>query len=260
MALDYPEILAKNELEDGTVSYDATEDDVYIAAHVADRGRLTKFVGEDTATQRITFVLTAAQEVDTFVFDKNFVITGGSANVALQWSTGNSPYSWNTFANITDFSDNTLPQWKTDTAVTKQYWSLYFTNLTAAPTVFNVWAGKRIALTTSPQGDFDPYNAESIDAELSNPYGVSHSVHRANKAILDAGFAGLTPTHMTDFESWWTDAGKLGLPWWWLFAPDAYAAAASSTTAPLYILSPGARRNFPFSRALRTGNLSGREV
>ena len=260
MPIDHPDILAQNVLEDCAVTYDATEDALYKAAYVANRSRLSKFLGENITPQNIVFDYGAAVAVDTFVFDKNFTITGGSSQVLFQWSDNNA--DWTTLVTMTkagDLASSLLPIWKVFDSVSHQYYRLRMTGLTAAPLIFNVWAGTRIQLDTSPFGNFDPWGALSEDVSQRSPAGVSQVVHRYLRRTFRAQFENLTDAQMLQLDSWWSQAGSAGLPWWFMWKPASYAGD-TTTYAPVYLSSPGARRDFPFYRTVRSGVIEAEEV
>lgn len=263
---DLPHILAKNFLEDATITYDATEDDVYIPDFLADRSRLSKFKGENTAPQTLIFDLAAAKEADCFVLDKDFVITGGSRRLRLQHSASvgtDNGSTWDTDAvdlNNAALTTSTLPIWKTFTAASRRYWRLLLEDITASPEIFNAWLAMRIQLTFAPYGDFDPWEEESVDIQTRSDGGGLQNIHNYSLRKMTFPWENLDDTKMAMIDEWWLYAGSLGRNWWFLWEPDAYAASPAASNAPVYLNSAGMNRKFGFYRSIRTGAINGVEV
>jgi len=261
---DYPEILSDNFLDDATATYDSTEDDVYKVDFMADRNRGSKFKGENTTPQHIVYDLGAAASCDTFVLDKDFVITGGSGrHLRLQHSETDDGSTFDTDAvdlNNAALATTSLPIWKTFTSVSRRYWRLRLEGISAAPEIFNIWLGARIALTMSPYGNFDPWKEESIDTPLSATGGGFQNVHHFSRRLLSAQFENLSDTQMAFIDSWWNEAGQDGKNWWWLWKPDEYAGSAIAKWAPVYFNSAGLVRDFGFYITQRAGIIEGRGV
>lgn len=262
MAIDYPDILAENFLEDGTVTLTGSaEDAVFKAQYAVNRSRVSKFVGDSTDPQAIKIDLGAADSANTFVLDKGWVITGGSATLKVQWSDNETDYT--TVATLTAASQlaaNTLPVWETFTAANHRYWRILLEGHTAAPTIFSVWLGTRIQLNIGPFGPFDPLLEKSVDVDLRTPAGAGQIVHRYRKRELQASFEILTDTLKADLTLVWTQAVQDGKPFFWLWKPADYASAQNSVTAPVLYLSPNGAHDYPISRTLSAGFLTGIEV
>lgn len=257
---DYPEVLAQNILEDCSVSYDATEDAIYKAQYVANRSRLSKFTGADTTPQHIVFDYGSAVSVDTFVLDREFVITGGSSQLLLQYSDNGA--DWTSLITLTkagDLADNSIPVWKTFTAESHRYWRLRLTGLTAAPTIYNAWLGTRIQMTTGPYGPFDPWAEESADNLTRTPGGAAQVSHRYSKRTHRSEWRTLIDSQAALLTTWWTQARKYGRPWWWLMWPDSYS---SNTTLyqPVMFVSPSGGREMPLEPTTRSTVIEGIEV
>ena len=147
---EFPHILAKNHLEDATVSLaedeggaPLAEDSVYRLVHLADGSRLSKWYENDYAEGiRATFAFSSAVEADTWVLDKNFVIPGASATVELQYSDDGIDWTGNVADTIPATLDSSTIYWRTFTARTKPYWRIRLTSLTGPVSVFNLWLGK----------------------------------------------------------------------------------------------------------------------
>ena len=267
MPVDYPDILAQNRFDDATVTYDATEDTVYKAEYVGNRGRTSKFVGEDTAIQNIMLDLGSALSVDTFVLDKNYSITGSPGSLILQYSDLTPPTidtdgHWTTLLTLTTASgltDNTVPSWNVFAAESHRYWRLHMTGIAAAPVIFNVWLGTRIQLDKGPLDGFDPWAEQSMDTPVSTRTGLTQIVHLYSKRKHSAQWRGLLDADMVHFELWWSQAVGSGLPWWFLWKP-ASLAGDPVVYQPICIVSPNAMRMFPFDASLRAGFTEGDEI
>jgi len=267
---DFPHILAKNYLEDSTITYkksdgsDATEDEVYIKEHLIDRSRISKFVGENTTPQYLIFDLAEEKECDCFVLDKDFIISGGAGrHLKLQHSAADDGETFDTDAvdlNNAILADNSLPIWKTFVAVSRRYWRIRLEGLTAAPEIFNIWLGKRIQLTFGPYGDFDPWEEESVDNPLRSESGGFQNVHYYSFRKFSFSWENLTDTQMTLLDQWWDEAGSTGLNWWFLWEPDNYEDNPGESNAPVYLNSAGMNRKFGFDRSVRSGVIEGMEV
>lgn len=258
--MDYPDVLSQNVLEDCTVTYDSVEDAIYKAQYVANRSRLSKFVGEDTTPQHIVFDYGAAVSVDTFVLDRNFVITGASSQLLLQYSDNN--VDWTTLLTLTkagDLATASIPVWKIFTAESHRYWRLRMTGLTAAPTIYSVWLGTRLQLTMGPYGAFDPWAEVSEDVELTNPSGVTQMVHRYSKRTHHSEWRNLIDSQATFLNTWWTQARKQGKPWWFLMWPGSLSGDPT-TYQPVLFVSPSGGRSMPFDPTTRSTTIDGVEV
>jgi len=264
---DLPHILAKTFFEDAAITYDATEDGVYVKEFLADRSRLSKFKGENTTPQHLIFDLASAKEADCFVLDNDFVIAGGSGrHLKLQHSatveTDNGT-TWDVDAvdlNNTALAVTTLPIWKTFTAASRRYWRIRLEGLTASPEIFNVWLSKRIQLTFGPYGDFDPWEKESVDTPTRSSGGGFQNVHHYSFRKFSFPWENLDDAKMALLDEWWLYAGDLGRNWWFLWQPTAYAASPTASNAPVYINSAGMNRKFGFYRSIRQGVINGVEV
>ena len=199
----------------------------------------------------MVWAFTAPVQADTFVLDKNFVLTG-SVTVYLQYAAA-SGGPWSTAVTI-NAPDSAVIYWREFTAQTKQWWRLRITGLTAAPEIFNVWLGKRIDLTFGSYGDFDPKEEEVIGDAAEGASGGFQWTQRFRRRRLRADFQNLTDTQFALIEQWWTEAGRDGKNWWWLTYPT------SEPTDPLYLNCQGAARKFAFNHAVRYGILEAVEV
>jgi len=236
---DFPHILAKNYLEDSTITYkksdgsDATEDEVYIKEHLIDRSRISKFVGENTTPQYLIFDLAEEKECDCFVLDKDFIISGGAGrHLKLQHSAADDGETFDTDAvdlNNAILADNSLPIWKTFVAF-------------------------------GPYGDFDPWEEESVDNPLRSESGGFQNVHYYSFRKFSFSWENLTDTQMTLLDQWWDEAGSTGLNWWFLWEPDNYEDNPGESNAPVYLNSAGMNRKFGFDRSVRSGVIEGMEV
>ena len=264
---DFPHILAENLFQDAALTYDKTPDAVYVPEFLADRSRLSKFVGENATPQHLIFDLAAAQEADCFVLDKDFIVTGGgSRHLKLQHSategTDNGS-TWDVDAvdlNNAALADTTLPIWKSFTAVTRRYWRLRLEGISAAPEIFNAWLSMRIQLTFGPYGNFDPWAESSQDTPTRSSGGGFQNVHNFKHRIFRATWENLVDAKMALIDLWWANAGSQGLNWWFLWEPTAYSDSPGASNAPIYLNSAGRSREFGFYRSIRTGIIEGEEV
>ncbi len=254
---EYPRILAQNKLADASsVTFTdgsgqaLTQDSVYRIAHLYDLSRLSVWKGDSSAAeQRLTFAFAAPVACDTFVLDRNFTLTGGT--VYLDHSTDGS--NWTNAASQGSLVSTTI-YWKEFASVTKQYWRIRITGLTARPQIYNIWLGARISLTFGPMGDFDPYEEEAVGDGARGQSGGFAWTHRYNRRVLKASFENLTDTQFALLDSWWTQAAKEGKNWWWLTWP---------TTAPadaLYLNCEGNARRFALRTTVRSGMIEAYEV
>jgi len=266
---EYPNILARNAIQSATVTLknsingDLVEDSVFRLTHLTDRSRMSKFKGDGSATeQRIVWSFTdaqvaeggIAQNLNTFVLDKNFTLTGGSAAAYLDYSTTANFASYETPVSLTDLDSDSI-YWRTFTAVTRKYWRLRITGLTVAPEIFNVWLGARIILTFGPAGDFDPYEEEIAGEPVHGASGGFQWTQRFRRRVLRANFENLIDSQYDLLDSLWTQAGRDGKNWWWLTWP------ATEPTDPLYLNCEGRAKRFAFYRgATRGGSLEAFEV
>lgn len=256
---EFPHILAQNKLEEAdSVSFTdgsgnaLSEDENYPLAFLTDRNRGSLWKGvAGESEQRVTWFFSAAVELDTFVLDKGFTLEGGSATIYFQHSANGT--DWTTVVTISGLSNN-LIYWRTFIAVSRQYWRIRITGLSAKPQIFNLWAGKRIELTFGPYGEFDPYQEEKIGEMVAGAGGSSQWVFRFKRRVLQAEFANLTDAKYDLLALWWTQAGAEGKNWWWLTYPT------SEATDPLYLNDGGAMKRFPFSQTVRHGILTADEV
>lgn len=262
---EFPHLLVKNVLEEAQIGYDKAEDPVYVLTNLTDLSRLSKWEGADDTPQHVTFTFDVpGVDADTFILDRNFNIPGGSGRHLYVQHSANG-VDWND--TVVDLNNAALAEvdyihWKTFTKVeNKPYWRLRFIGLTGPPEIYNVWLGERLELPVGPAGDFDPYEEQSQDQLNQNPLGGTQNLHYFSRRILSAWFRNLTDAQMAYFQSWWSNAGKLGKPWWWLTYPTTYVSYPyEDDYQPLYLISAGARRSFPFNRAARGGSIEGIEV
>jgi hypothetical protein len=201
------------------------------------------------------------------VLDKSFIINGTYAQALIQYYSADNLYpdggSWVTALTMTkagDLASNSLPLWKPISQVSRRYWRLRLTGLEAAPHIFNLWLGQRIELTFFPAGTFDPWKEQSVDQLEVAVAGGTQNVHRYSGRMLEVPFDDLSDAQVAQLDSWWSNAGKQGKAWWFLWLPDAYAAAPSASLAPVYLISPNAVRSFPFYRSIRSGSIDGQEM
>ena len=269
---EYPHILADNLIEDATVSFtdglgnSLSEDPVYRIAHLADRSRLSKWQGDSSAaTQRIIWSFSGgSKQIDTFVLDKNFDLTGDSPTVTLQYAdSGAGPWTTAKKSNGTD--DVVLADLESDSIYwvalspqTKQHWSLLLqglSNMERPPSIFNLWLGKRIELTFGPTGAFDPYEEETVGENVHGAAGGFQRVHRYRRRVLRSNFDNLTDSQYSLIDQWWQQAGREGKNWWWLTWP------VSQATDPLYLNCEGSTKRFGLYRgATRSGTIEAWEV
>jgi len=265
---DYPHILSKNFLEDASITYDKTEDPVYLKEFLADRNRGSKFRGENDTPQHLVFDLGTARECDCFVLDRAFVITGGSGrHLKLQRSATVGTDNGSTWdadeidLNNAALADNTLPIWKNFTeAVSRRYWRIRLEGLTAAPEIFNVWLGKRIQLTFGLYGDFDPWAERLEGVTVRSDGGGSQAVYYFAMRLLAAQFENLNDAKMTLIDQWWSEAGAKCLNWWWLWSPDSYDGSPDEKSAPVYFNSASMVRKFGFNKSVRYGGIDAEEA
>jgi hypothetical protein len=269
---EYPQILAENVIEEATVALvgasgeNLEEDPVYRMVHLADRSRLSKWQGHPTAaTQRIIWSCTGgATQVDTFVLDRNFDITGSSPSATLQYAD-NATGPWTTAkkSNGTDDMvltglDSVSTYWTALSPQTKPHWSLLLQGLDGMlrpPSIFNLWLGKRIELTFGPTGAFDPYEEETVGESVHGAAGGFQRVHRYRRRVMRAGLDNLTDAQYELIDLWWQKAGRDGKNWWWLTWP------ASRPDDPLYLNCEGSSKRFGLYRgATRSGTLEAWEV
>ncbi|HUU29385.1 MAG TPA: hypothetical protein VM123_16400 [archaeon] len=256
---EYPHILARNYLEQATVSLSddsgnpLAEDPVYRLAYMADRSRLSKWYENDYASGiRVTFAFPESVAADTWVLDRNFNITGPSAAVQLQSSADGNSYA--TVDTIPGPLDSDSIYWRTFPAQTKAYWRIRLTGLTRPVSIFNLWLGKRIELGFGPYGDFDPYEEEIVGEPVHGASGGFQWTQRFRRRVLRAAFQNLTDSQYSSLEDWWTQAGREGKNWWWLTYPSSEAAD------PLYLNCEGTARRFAFSQTVRYGTIEAWEV
>ena len=256
---EFPHILSQNLLQEASsTSLSFTEDSVHRVTHLTDRSRQSSWWGSGTAIHTITWNFGAAQEMDTFVLDKGFTLTG--ATVILQHST--DAVSFTNVVSISGLdSDNTY--WRMFTAVSKQYWRLRITGLTAQPKISNLWAGKRIELTFGPFGPFDPNETEIVGDGTTGTGGGQQFARRYTRRVLSANFEHITDTQYLLIKSWRDQAGDLGKNFWWLTYPDTRAdAPTNSDYFPVYYNTQGGGVSFPFAQsdAQRRGSINANEV
>ena len=237
MPTEKPHILAQNLLQEAdSVSSSVSQDAVYRLVHLTDRSRQSQWHGvSGTAEQIITWYFSSAKEMDTFVLDRGFTLTG--ATIYFQHSANGS--SWTTLFSISALDSDSI-YWRTFTAVSKQYWRLKITGLTAKPIITNVWAGKRLELTLAPTGEFDPYLEEPVGESAQGTSGGFQRTHHFTRRVLVAEFAGIQASDYTPFASWWSQAGREEKNWWWLTYPT------SESTDPLFLNCEGATRRFSY--------------
>lgn len=256
---EYPHMLSRNLLQEAsstTLSF--TEDSVYRVTHLTDRSRQSQCWGSASDPLWIRWNFASAVEMDTFVLDKGFTLTG--ATVKFQHSADGS-----SFTDVVSLSslDNTAVYWRTFTAVSKQYWRLYITGLTAVPKITNVWGGSRISLTFGPYGDFDPWATEVIGDGTSGAAGAFQFTKRYNRRMLAAGFENLTDSMYTLIKQWKSEAGDDGKNFWWLSYPTTFVSDyTDSDYFPVYYNTQGGRVSFPFSQgeSVRHGTIEAYEA
>lgn len=256
---EYPHILSKNLLQDAdSTSLSFTEDSVHRVTHLTDRSRQSSWWGSGTGTHTITWNYSSAQEMDTFVLDKNFTLTG--ATIYFQHSADGV-----SFTNVVTISglDSDDTYWRTFTAVSKQYWRLRITGLTAAPKIANLWAGKRIELTFGPYGEFDPWASEVVGDGATGTSGGHQYTRRYIRRVLRANFEHLNDTKYALMKQWRTEAGDLGYNFWWLAYPTTRAGdPTDSDYYPVYYNTQGGSVTFPFAlgESTRHGSIEASEV
>ena len=256
---EFPHILSANMLEDAdstTLSF--TEDSIHRVAHLIDRSRQSSWWGSGTAVHTITWNFSGAVEMDTFVLDKNFTLDG--ATVRLQWST--DAVNFTTVVTISGL-DSDVTYWRTFTAVTKQYWRLRITGLTAQPKIPNLWAGKRIELTFGPFGPFDPQASEVVGEGTEGTGGGGQYTRRFTQRVLRADFRHLTDAKYALIKSWRDQAGDTGKNFWWLTFPSTRAGdPTNSDYFPIYFNTRGGSVTFPFQQAqsTRQGSIDANEA
>jgi len=256
---EFPHILSQNLLQDaGSTSLSFTEDSVHRVTHLTDRSRQSSWWGSGTSVHTITWNFASAQNMDTFVLDKGFTLSG--ATVYFQHSTDGV-----SFTNVVTISglDSGDTYWRTFTAISRQYWRLRITGLTAQPKIPNVWAGKRIELTFGPFGEFDPWASEVVGDGTTGTGGGQQFTRRYIRRVLRASFEGLNTTRYAFLKSWRDQAGDLGYNFWWLTYPTTRAnSPTDSDYFPIYYNTQGGMVSFPFaqSEAMRHGSIEASEV
>jgi len=256
---EFPHILAQNKLEQAaSVSFTdgsgnpMIENEVYPLAHLTDRSRGSLWKGATgKSEQRVAWGFDSAVEMDTFVLDRNFTIEGASATVYFQHSANGT--SWTTAATISGLGSGSI-YWRTFNAVSRQFWRLRITGLSAQPQIYNLWAGKRIELTFGPYGDFDPYEEEIVGEAVHGASGAFQWNQRFRRRVLRAAFENLINSQYELLELWWNQAAGEGKNWWWLTFPQ------SEPVDPLYLNCEGAPRRFAITRTVRYGTIEAREV
>lgn len=261
---EYPHILAANALEQAALSSNVAEDPVFRLVHLADRSRLSKWVGPwsgSQSVQEVRFSFTdeqvapdgAAAALDTFVLDRSFVLSPG-ATLSLECATSSNYGSGlETLVTLSNL-DNAQTYWRQIPARSRRWWRLRLSGLSAAPHLFNLWLGRRIELTFGPTGEFDPFEEEIVGEPVHGALGGFQWTQRYRRRVLKAGFENLNEARYSLIERWWREAGRDGLNWWWLTWP------ASRPDDPLYLNCEGASRRFALAGSLRSGTLEAREV
>jgi len=262
---EYPHLLAKNFLEEATVSGSGfAEHLIYKLEYMADLSRLSKWEGSSaSAQQRIVWSFTAGpRTVDTFVFDRNFDLTGSAPAVTLQhadspagpWATAQKAGGGDL---ILSSPDSSKIYWQPLAPVTKGHWLLLLSGLSGMlrpPSLFNVWLGERIELTFGPSGEFDPYEEEVVGESVHGASGGFQWTQRFRRRVLRASFENLTDSQFALLARWWSEAAREGKNWWWLTFP------ASEPGDALYLNCEGLPRRFAFTSTVRRGTLEAREV
>ena len=262
---EHPHILAKNFLEEATVSGSGfSEHPIYKLEYMADLSRMSKWEGGlASSQQRITWSFIAgARSVDTFVFDRNFDLTGSAPTVTLQYA--DSPAGpWTTAQKegggslVLGGLDSAKTYWQPLAPVTKTHWSLLLDGLAGMqrpPSIFNVWLGERIALSFGPYGEFDPYEEEVVGDSVHGASGGFQWTQRFRRRVLRASFENLSDSQYALLVGWWIEAAREGKNWWWLTFP------ASEPEDALYLNCEGLPRRFALTSTVRRGAIEAREV
>ncbi len=249
---EFPHILSRNLLQEAaTVSSSVAQDAIYRLAHLTDRSRLSEWRGvSGTAQQIVQWNFAAPVQIDTFVLDRGFTLTG---SVVVYFEHSADGVNWTAAVTINAPATASI-YWRTFTAVTKQYWRLRITGLSAAPVIQNVWGGKRIELTFGPDGDFDPDEKENIGDPSDGLTGGFQWSQKYTRRVLNVDFDNLTDTKYTLIRQWITEAAEDGLNWWWLTYPS------SAPTDPLFLNGRGMAIRFPIRSSVRYGSITASEV
>jgi len=266
MAAEYPHVLAQNRLEDAENTYfrngsnnNLTEHSIYLLDYLTDRSRGSMFQGNGSASeQRVIWDLGEALECDTMVLDKNFTLTGGKLYLDHATSLGGSYTNVVTITALT----STLIYWRTFIAVSKQFWRLRLTTLSAPPPkIFNFWVGKRIEFSDfGSYGDFDPWEEVKTGDAVRGAAGGFAWNHRFAQRVIRTDFRNLTDTQWGKIKSWWDQALDDGKNWWWLTFPTTREDNPNDATYfPVYCNDEGGALKFPFGTT-RNGGIAGYEV
>ena len=263
---EFPQILAKNIFENATVGGAGfTEHPIYKIEYIGDRSRMSKWQGSSVSSiQRIIWsIIGGAQTVDTFVFDRNFDLTGQIPKVTLQYADS-AAGPWTAAKKEDGFTDMILSApdssrvyWQPLEPLTKGHWSLLLEGLSGMqrpPSIFNVWLGSRIELSFGPYGDFDPSEEEVVGEPVHGAAGGFQWTQRFRRRVLRAGFENLTDSQCELLDRWWSEAAGAGKNWWWLSFPQ------SAPDDPLYLNCEGSARRFAFVNSVRHGVIEAREV
>lgn len=266
MAAEYPHVLSQNRLEDAENTYfrdgsnnNLTEHSTYLLDYLTDRSRGSMWQGDSSASeQRVIWDLGEALECDTMVLDKNFTLTGGKLYLDHATSLGG------TYTNVVTITalTSTLVYWRTFTAVSKQFWRLRLTTLSAPPPkIFNFWVGKRIEFSDfGSYGDFDPWEEEKTGDAVRGASGGFAWNHRFARRVIRTDFRNLTDTQWAKIKSWWDQALDDGKNWWWVTFPTTQADSPNTVAYhPIYCNDEGGALKFPLGTT-RSGGVTGYEV
>lgn len=261
---EYPHILACNALSRAVVGSTVQEDPVFRLVHLADRSRLSKWVGPWSgweSVQEVRWSFTAEQttpgavaaELDTFVLDRGFVLNSGS-ELKLECALSSDFNTGLETVLTLSGPDSRHAHWRAFSPRTRRWWRIRLTGLNAAPHLFNLWLGRRIELTFGPMGDFDPFEEEIAGEPVHGVSGGFQWTQRYRRRVLSASFENLNDSALALLERWWSEAAREGLNWWWLTWP------VSRPDDPLYLNCEGTPRRFAIHGSVRAGSIEAREV